>query len=695
MPAKVKSKVEAKRGNPRSPALTKRRTGKTTSTKTPPIKNTSSKTAQSKIAGSSSTEKSRKGVSTAGATANGSRPSARAATSALVRAATARPSIISEQRPGSKMALQPEIRHDPRRISIRQDNGPRPIALKPPAARAVPPSKSASALAAKSAAPSKPVPAKPAAQTPTLKPIPTNKPNPARPPQGNPVVAATSSITAPGIRTDISLSPANPPPAGVPIGSNNVASLTRSEVSPNSSYGKALKFLATLSDYEHRRIVRYTPENFNLDRMRQLLKRLGDPHGKFRTVHVAGTKGKGSTCTMIAAMVQANGYKTGLYTSPHLNDIRERIQINGEMISREDFARIARQIEPLVARIKPTPTYFDVLTAICFQYFAEQKVELGVIETGLGGRLDSTNVITPEVTAVTSISFDHMAQLGTTLEKIAGEKAGIFKPGIPAVTCVQSSEGIEAVLKEQADKIGCTFDVCGKSIEFSYRFESSRLAGPHFRLSLTTPHSKFEHLAVPMVGEHQAVNCGVALTVIDKLKARGIALSDARCVEGLAKAYIPGRLELVSTTPRIIVDGAHNAASIDSLIKSIGQHIPYDSMVLIFACCSDKDVRGMLEKIASGADKVIFTRLNNIRTAQPEDLAARYNEMFGKMCQVAPTLEAALVIAKRAVSKEDLICITGSFYLVAEAKRLYPKQIMTPISTAASQMNLAAAAAGA
>ncbi|HEV2294408.1 MAG TPA: folylpolyglutamate synthase/dihydrofolate synthase family protein [Tepidisphaeraceae bacterium] len=437
-----------------------------------------------------------------------------------------------------------------------------------------------------------------------------------------------------------------------------------------NSYAKALRYIASLSDYERLRIVRYTSQNFDLDRMRTLLKKLGNPQDQFRSIHVAGTKGKGSTCAMIAAMLQATGYKTGLYTSPHLVDIRERMQIDGHMIPQAEFARLVRMIEPIAARIKPSPTAFDVLTAIAFKYFAEQKVELVVVETGLGGRLDSTNVLKPEVTAITSISKDHMAQLGHTVEKIAEEKAGIFKPGVPAIVA-QQEPGVEAVLKRVADKVGAPFDVTGKSIEFSYRFESSRMLGPHNRVCLTTPNSKFEHLAVPLVGEHQAINCGLALSVIDRLKTRGIAINDTRAMEGLAKLSIPGRMEMVSQTPRVIVDGAHNAASLDAMMKAIGQHIPYDSMVVIFGCCSDKDVAGMLERITSGADKVIFTKVDNIRSSDPEELAARYVELYGKMAQVANTLEDALAIANRAVSKEDLICITGSFYLVGEAKKLF------------------------
>jgi dihydrofolate synthase/folylpolyglutamate synthase len=438
-----------------------------------------------------------------------------------------------------------------------------------------------------------------------------------------------------------------------------------------SNFTKAVRFLNTLNDFERLRIVRYTEQNFDLDRMRTLLKKLGNPQDQYRSVHVAGTKGKGSTCAMIAAMLRGAGYKVGVYASPHLVDIRERIAVDGEMISHTDFARLVRLVEPIVAKSRPTPTYFDVLTAVAFKYFAEQKIDIAVVETGLGGRLDSTNVLKPEVTAITSISKDHMAQLGPTLVHVAAEKAGIFKPGVPAVTVIQSLE-VEAELKKAADKVGAPFDITGKTIEFSYRFEATRMMGPHNRVCLTTPNTKFEHLAVPLIGEHQAINCGLALSVIDKLKTRGMAINDARAMEGLAKVTIPGRMEMVSTVPgRVLVDGAHNAASVDALMKAIGQHIPCDSIVVIFGCCSDKDVPGMLDRITSGADKVIFTKVNNPRSSDPHELAARYIEQYGKMAQVAETLEEALGIANRAVTKEDLICITGSFYLVGEAKKLF------------------------
>jgi len=419
------------------------------------------------------------------------------------------------------------------------------------------------------------------------------------------------------------------------------------------------------------RIVRYTPETFDLSRMRSLLAKLGNPQDRFRSVHIAGTKGKGSTCAMTASMLEACGYKVGLYTSPHLTDIRERIQINGRMISEEDFARMARAVERAAGRMKTVPTFFDALTAMAFRYFAEQQVDIAVVETGLGGRLDSTNVLKPEVTAITSISMDHMHLLGNTLAKIAEEKAGIFKTGVPALTVVQDP-AVEQVLRAAAQRVSAPFDVCGRTIEFSYRFESSRMHGPQNRVCLTTPNSRFEHIPVPLLGEHQALNCGLALAIIDRLKMRGFSrITDAKAIEGLARTRLPGRLEIIATNPRVVVDGAHNAASIDAMMRAIGQHIPYDSMIVIFGCCADKDIPGMLQRITSGADKVIFTKIDSVRTADPEELAARYIEQYGKMAQVAPTLKDALDIAYRAATREDLICITGSFYLVGEAKRLF------------------------
>ena len=441
---------------------------------------------------------------------------------------------------------------------------------------------------------------------------------------------------------------------------------------PSTQYTKALDFLTGHTDYERMRVVRYNTTTFNLDRMRTLLKHLGNPHLKLKTAHVAGTKGKGSTCHMLASMLQAGGFKTGLYTSPHLIDMRERIRVNGEMITPHEVVEYTKRIEPALRRMSADrPTFFEIFTAMSFAYFADRKVDVAVIETGLGGRLDSTNVLLPEVTGITSISKDHMSVLGNSVTKIAEEKAGIFKKDIPALTCIQEP-AVENVLRRVAANTRTTLQVVGSDIEFSYRFECARPTGPHMRVCLTTENSRFEHLAVPLMGEHQAVNCGLALAMLDKLKLRGFAFDDSKALEGLSQMKLPGRLEVVSRDPHVIIDGAHNAASIQALFRGISQHIPYDSMVVIFGCNCDKDIDGMLEQISLGANKVIFTQSRlNPKAAPPAELASIYTDRYGKMAQVAQTLPEALDIAERAISREDLIVITGSFYLIGEAKQAF------------------------
>jgi len=415
----------------------------------------------------------------------------------------------------------------------------------------------------------------------------------------------------------------------------------------------------------------YNRTNFSLSRMTRLLATMGNPHRQIKTVHIAGTKGKGSTATMLAHMLRATGYKVGLYTSPHLLTIRERIWVDGKIIGETHFSRMARRfVEALKDGVQPK--YFEALTAIAFAYFAERKVDIAVIETGLGGRLDSTNVIKPEVCGITSISYDHVEQLGHSLSSIAAEKAGILKTGVPVISAPQVPE-VKKVLQAAAAKARAPLCLTGEDIEFSVRFESSRAFGPHTRLSLTTENSRFEHLHVPLLGAHQAINCSLALGILDALKGRGFEIDDQRAIAGLSNVRLPGRMETINENPRILVDTAHNAASIDALMRAIGQNVPYDSMVVIFGCNKDKDVLGMLRHIQLGADKVIFTSTGSPRTVDPDDLASAFSERSGKMVQVAPKLEDAIHIASSAVTKEDLICITGSFYLVGLAKNLYPK----------------------
>jgi dihydrofolate synthase/folylpolyglutamate synthase len=435
------------------------------------------------------------------------------------------------------------------------------------------------------------------------------------------------------------------------------------------SYKRAIDYLFERTDYEKEGRLRYNVTTFNLNRMGKLLSLLGDPHKKIHTVHIAGTKGKGSTATMLARMLEANGYNVGLYTSPHVVHLHERIAVNSEMVTESQMRGLLNRIYAPVEKMSKTdpPTFFEIMTALAFMHFVDKSVDIAVIETGLGGRLDSTNVIKPKVIGITSLSIDHQYQLGNSIDSIAEEKAGVFKRGVPTIT-VQQEPAAMHVLKARATALKAPFSVTGSDIDFSHRFETSREHGPHTRICLTTPTSKFEHLRVPLHGKHQAINCGLALAMLDKLKSVGYEIDSEKAAEGLHKVFLAGRMEMIWNDPRIMIDAAHNAASIKALIHAIGQNVPYDSMVVIFGCNNDKDVKGMLEKLQYGADKVIFTRSNSGKAVSPEDLAEMYTEICGKMCQTAASLGQALQLAKNAVSKEDLICITGSFYLIGQAK---------------------------
>jgi dihydrofolate synthase/folylpolyglutamate synthase len=445
------------------------------------------------------------------------------------------------------------------------------------------------------------------------------------------------------------------------------------KTSPVTTYKAAMNLLFSTINYESAKRYRYNDKTFGLDKMRLLLDALGHPQTHFKIVHVAGTKGKGSTCTMLSDMLIASGSKVGLYTSPHVVDLRERIRVNSEMITEMQLVEVVNALAPVVGSMKENPpSFFEMLTAISFYFFAKEGVDVAVIETGLGGRLDSTNVVEPTVIGITSISIDHQRQLGATVQSIAMEKAGIFKQGVPIVSSKQTAEVIE-VLTAEAERVDAPLAYTGKEINYSCRFESSRTLGPHNRICLTTPTSKFEHLPVPLYGEHQAENLGLALSLLDALKTTGFPIDDEQAITGLSNTRLSGRMEVVNSDPKVLIDGAHNAASIKKLIQATGQHLPYDSMVVIFGCCEDKDVDGMLYELQYGADKVIFTRVRSPRSVLPEDLAAKYTELCGKMFQVASDLTEAIALAEPAISDGDLILVTGSFYLVGEAKTMFAK----------------------
>lgn len=440
----------------------------------------------------------------------------------------------------------------------------------------------------------------------------------------------------------------------------------------------AMAYLDATTNLERVNQTKADRPHYRLDRMHELLRVLGRPHESVRHVHIAGTKGKGSTCWMTAAMLEGCGHTVGLYTSPHILDIRERIAINRKPVSEADFVHLVQQTAvaatSLPGDLGPC-TFFELNTAMALLHFAEQAVDVGVIEVGLGGLLDCTNVITPEVAAVSLIGLDHTAILGHTLEEIAAQKGGIYKPGVPALTVDQDPKVIET-LRQCAQRVGAPFHVVGKDIDSTYRFEFvGPERRPQARIELTTEHSNFEHVPVPLPGEHQAQNCGLALAIIDALTERGFQCPTDRAVAGLATTKIPGRFETMGQSPTILLDGAHNPDSMRVLMKTIGQYLQYDALVVIFGCAADKEIGPMLTALSMAADKVIFTKAaDNLRAIEPSVLARKYHEIDGKNAAVTRSLDEAFEVAKRSIGSGDVLCITGSFYLVGEAKKRFAER---------------------
>lgn len=446
------------------------------------------------------------------------------------------------------------------------------------------------------------------------------------------------------------------------------------ELKPAATMEQAALLLEHLPNLEMLRPERIDPASFRLGRMHALLERLGDPHRAIRTVHVAGSKGKGSVCEMLAAALTGCGYTVGLHTSPHLTDVRERIRVGGTMIAEAAFIRTLNRVMQAGAAVQDSfgpMSYFEAIAAMAFAHFAEQAVDVAVIEVGLGGRLDATNVITPLVSIITAIQLEHTQILGTTLGAIAREKAGIIKPGVPVLTLPQDGAVIDTI-EAVAATAGAPVLVLGRESEFTHRFESDPEHGPHYRVGLSTDRRVYEHLAVPFAGEHQASNCGLVLAALDLLGSDGFRVDEARVAEGLASTPRVGRLERVWDQPQIVIDGAHTPDSIAALVRTVGTLGRFDSLVAVFGCAADKDIDGMLAEIARGADKVIFTRASSTpRAADPADLAARFEKLTDAAAHSEPTLRAAINAAAQAVGGNDLICVTGSFYLAGEAKRLF------------------------
>lgn len=435
------------------------------------------------------------------------------------------------------------------------------------------------------------------------------------------------------------------------------------------SYTSAVSYLYELQKHSIK---------LGLDRTEKLLAALGEPQRRFLSVHVAGTNGKGSTAAMIASILMSNGFRVGLFTSPHLVSFTERIRINNVRISEAGVVQLTEEIKEFVADIAAQsgePTFFEFVTAMAFLYFARSNVDWAIVEVGMGGRLDATNLILPAVSVITGISYDHREFLGNSLADIASEKAGIIKTDVPVV-CSAQELVVEQILRKKASLSSSALFVYGK--DFGGTLKSADLMGTRFDFGNGSHY--FSDLYTPLAGEHQVINACLAVKAFLCVQQCRTPDAEPRTLnairEGLAAARWPGRLELVHGRPIILLDGAHNPQAAGALSEFIRKHLADYRIILIAGIMSDKDITGILSPLLPLASDIIFTAPNYGRSAPP-GLLSGHAESLGFKSKVASTISAAMSLATEiAFSPQSipqapaLILITGSFFTVGEAKEL-------------------------
>jgi dihydrofolate synthase/folylpolyglutamate synthase len=428
-------------------------------------------------------------------------------------------------------------------------------------------------------------------------------------------------------------------------------------------YSEAIAYLHSLTDYEKMRIERYTAEAFDLSRVEALMSSLGDPHTRFPSVHIAGTRGKGSTAAMCEACLRAAGYTTGFYISPHLHTFRERIQIDRQEITREDVVALVNEVRPAVERVDGVTT-FEAITAMGFLRFARKEVDVAVVEVGLGGRLDATNVITPEVSIITSLSLEHTYLLGDTLDKIAFEKAGIIKPGIPAVVAPQRDEA-RVVLEQICKERGAPLTQIGR--DWTYEPGEADLEGQSFAVRrLAGGGSELDgEYWIPLLGRHQLENVTCAIAALDILRQQGYEISAEAVHEGLRGVDWPGRLEILSREPLAVVDCAHNPYAAQILRRALEEWFPGRRWVLLYGASADKDIEGVLKTLLPISDYVLVTRSDHPRAAAPTELADIVASLGGG-AEIGVNVAKALPRTLEVMAPQQGLLVTGSIFLVAD-----------------------------
>lgn len=428
-------------------------------------------------------------------------------------------------------------------------------------------------------------------------------------------------------------------------------------------FNQSLDYLYSFVDYSLKKASELAKAEFNLDRMRALLEKLGNPHLAYPVIHVTGTKGKGSVCALCASALQAGGHKTGLYTSPHLLDYCERIQVNGKPISHDELSDLVDEIKPAVASI-PKLTTFEITTALGFLYFARQGCSAAVIEVGLGGRLDATNVVRPKVAVITSISYDHTAVLGDTLTLIAGEKAGIIKEGIPVVSAPQQREALTVLKKVAAQRLA-PLTLVGRDVTVAPLLRS---------LSVQTFQVRSKKIAaltlsMSLLGAHQVDN---AATAFAALEAAELGLSYSDIQNGFYRVKWPARFEVARQEPPVIFDSAHNRDSFARLRQTLDEYFPARPVYLVFGVSEDKMLGDMLEEIRPRATRLIATRADHPRALETEKIVEMAAQA-GVESEAATPVEAALARALELAGSTGIVLSAGSLFVTAEVMRAWEK----------------------
>lgn len=422
------------------------------------------------------------------------------------------------------------------------------------------------------------------------------------------------------------------------------------------------KFLKGFTDYE--KISHYNYKRaFKLDGIRRLLLFLDNPQEKFPSVIIAGTKGKGSTAAMIGSILSEAGIKTGVFTSPHLVSVRERIRIGQAPIPRAEFSKNLSLIKRVIEkRGWQGLTYFEILTSLAFLYFARKRIDLAVLEVGLGGRLDATNVVRPLAAAITPISYDHTHLLGDSIEKIAREKCGVIKKGVFVVSAPQAKQA-QLVIREIVGKKKARLLLAEKDI--TYKNLKRSFSGADF--DVTTPYSSYRGLSIPLIGRHQVINSLTALGIAEVLKREfGFGIKEADIRKGLKEVELYGRFHIVSKRPYLILDGAHNKASAQSLKDAYIRLFGRKRCLLILGISTDKDMEGIGKILSSIAEQVIFSRGRSPRAEAPSVLARKLGRFF-KDYYVSYDIKDALAFAEGIVDKKGIVLVTGSLFLVGNA----------------------------